>query len=226
MTAAFNLAQLANNLNTAGQLDATDGLAGAVPIANGGTGQTTANAALNAFLPNQSGNSGRVLTTNGTNTSWANTGKVLQVVTKTITAQTLMYPGSTFTDIPNYSLAITPFSTSSRILVQIMLQLSCNSNTTARLLRGSTPIAQGIQFGTVTTVSSFGDFYKSGAAFGESYNLTFVDSPSTTSATTYKLQGWTFSTSYYFYTNVTYGGTDAFYTICTPSTMTLTEIGP
>ena len=38
MTQAYNLSQLANNLNTAGQLDATDGLVGAVPAANGGTG--------------------------------------------------------------------------------------------------------------------------------------------------------------------------------------------
>ena len=39
MTQSYNLSQLANNLNTAGQLDATDGLVGAVPAANGGTGQ-------------------------------------------------------------------------------------------------------------------------------------------------------------------------------------------
>lgn len=38
MTQSYNLSQLANNLNTAGQLDATDGLVGAVPAANGGTG--------------------------------------------------------------------------------------------------------------------------------------------------------------------------------------------
>ena len=38
MTQSYNLSQLANNLNTAGQLDATDGLVGAVPPANGGTG--------------------------------------------------------------------------------------------------------------------------------------------------------------------------------------------
>ena len=34
MTQAFNLAQLANNLNTSGQLDATDGLTGLVTNAN------------------------------------------------------------------------------------------------------------------------------------------------------------------------------------------------
>jgi len=45
MTQAYNLSQLANNLNTAGQLDATDGLVNAVPVANGGTGATTATAA-------------------------------------------------------------------------------------------------------------------------------------------------------------------------------------
>lgn len=41
MTASFNLSQLANNLNSSGQLDATDGLTGAVPVANGGTGATS-----------------------------------------------------------------------------------------------------------------------------------------------------------------------------------------
>lgn len=44
--------------------------AGIVPIANGGTGQTTANAALNALLPSQASNSGKLLYTNGTDTSW------------------------------------------------------------------------------------------------------------------------------------------------------------
>jgi hypothetical protein len=45
MTQAFNLSQLANNLNSVGQLDATDGLTNAVPVANGGTGASTASAA-------------------------------------------------------------------------------------------------------------------------------------------------------------------------------------
>lgn len=42
-----------------------------IAIAHGGSGQTTANAALNAFLPDQTSNSGKFLTTDGTNTSWA-----------------------------------------------------------------------------------------------------------------------------------------------------------
>lgn len=42
-----------------------------IAIANGGTGQTTANAALNALLPSQGGHVGEFLKTDGTNTSWA-----------------------------------------------------------------------------------------------------------------------------------------------------------
>ena len=45
MTQAFNLSQLANNLDSSGRLDATDGLVNAVPVANGGTGASTAAAA-------------------------------------------------------------------------------------------------------------------------------------------------------------------------------------
>lgn len=56
MTQAFNLSQLANNLNSSGQLDATDGLVNAVPVANGGTGASSASAArTNLGIPSVSG---------------------------------------------------------------------------------------------------------------------------------------------------------------------------
>ena len=41
-----------------------------LPISSGGTGQSTANASLNALLPSQASQSGKVLQTDGTNTSW------------------------------------------------------------------------------------------------------------------------------------------------------------
>lgn len=56
------------NQNTTGT---ASNVTGVVAIANGGTGQTSANAAINALLPSQTSNSGRYLTTDGTNTSWA-----------------------------------------------------------------------------------------------------------------------------------------------------------
>ena len=46
------------------------GLTTALSIAQGGTGNTTATAAFNALVPSQTGNSGKYLTTNGTDTSW------------------------------------------------------------------------------------------------------------------------------------------------------------
>ena len=45
-------------------------LTGTLPIADGGTGQTTATSAFNALAPSQSTHSGKFLTTDGTNTSW------------------------------------------------------------------------------------------------------------------------------------------------------------
>ena len=41
MTQAFNLSQLANNVNTSGQLDVAAGVTGTQAVANGGTGQST-----------------------------------------------------------------------------------------------------------------------------------------------------------------------------------------
>ena len=45
-------------------------LTNALPIAQGGTGQTTASTAINALMPSQTSNSGRYLTTDGVSVSW------------------------------------------------------------------------------------------------------------------------------------------------------------
>lgn len=52
-------------------LASTPSGAGALPIANGGTGQATAALAINALLPAQSGKSGYYLKTDASNPSWA-----------------------------------------------------------------------------------------------------------------------------------------------------------
>ena len=56
------------NQNTTGT---AANVTGTVAVANGGTGQTTANNAFNALAPSQAANSGKYLTTDGTNASWA-----------------------------------------------------------------------------------------------------------------------------------------------------------
>jgi hypothetical protein len=49
-------------------------LTGTVPVANGGTGASTATDGLNNLLPSQTGNNGKVLATDGTNASWTTNG--------------------------------------------------------------------------------------------------------------------------------------------------------
>lgn len=72
--------------NTITNVSLTTGVTGTLPLGNGGTGQTTANAALNALLPSQTGNNGKTLATDGTNTSWSSPSTpVLAVATKTTT---------------------------------------------------------------------------------------------------------------------------------------------
>jgi hypothetical protein len=65
----------------------------AIGIASGGTGQTTANTAFNALAPSQTSNSGKYLTTDGTNTSWAtvSSGTSVTLANDTSTA-TNLYP--------------------------------------------------------------------------------------------------------------------------------------
>ena len=70
-------------------------VSGTIAIANGGTGQTTANAAINALLPSQTSQSGKVLSTNGTDTSWIAAGGTGTVTSVTGTAPVSVATGTT-----------------------------------------------------------------------------------------------------------------------------------
>ena len=70
-------------------------ISGTIAIANGGTGQTTATAAINALLPSQSSQSGKVLSTNGTDTSWIAVGGSGTVTSVTGTAPVSVATGTT-----------------------------------------------------------------------------------------------------------------------------------
>jgi hypothetical protein len=72
--------------------DGTITLDGTLNIANGGTGETTANDAFNALAPDQTGNAGKFLTTDGTDTSWGDPASLPQPVSN-------LYPTSYYSKI-------------------------------------------------------------------------------------------------------------------------------
>ncbi len=114
-------------------------------------------------------------------------GKILQVVS--VTKDTSFTTTSTsFTDITGLSVAITPSATSSKILV-LMNVASSNTTSTGiaftQLVRGSTAISIGASGETGEPATGY--TAQAGYDLGQ-IGVQYLDSPSTTSATTYKLQ--------------------------------------
>ena len=114
-------------------------------------------------------------------------GKILQVV-QTVKTDTFTSSSSSFTDITGLSVAITPSSTSSKVMVIVETNTSTASGNNAilRLLRGSTAIAVGDSAGSRPPAFAQTRVNDTNASLGSSVN--FLDSPNTTSATTYKVQ--------------------------------------
>ena len=97
--------------------------------------------------------------------------------------------GSGYTDLTGLSVAITPSSNSNKILVvtQIYNGAANNAVNFFRLLRGSTFIEQpsGTSSGTNYNAHAF-SYYD--ANYQDSTAFSILDSPATTSETTYKIQ--------------------------------------
>jgi hypothetical protein len=118
-------------------------------------------------------------------------GQVIVQVIQTVKSDTFSTTSTSFVDITGLSAVITPTSASNRVLVQVVLgSVAANFDTTSTLLlRGSTTIAAGDGAAGV-----LGQIYSGGTSTGEHYYgniptcMNFLDSPATTSATTYKLQ--------------------------------------
>jgi hypothetical protein len=115
------------------------------------------------------------------------TGSVLQVVS-TNKNDTFSTSSTTFTDVTGLSVSITPTSTSSKILVVVDTNYSPSGTSTLvvfNLVRDSTNIAQPATASTYT-----GSFvaYTNAADTMLTPSFNFLDSPATTSATTYKIQ--------------------------------------
>jgi len=122
------------------------------------------------------------------------TGSVLQVV-QTIKTDTFSTTSSTNVDITGFSVAITPSSTSSKILVAVNMGIISgrqNSYPFLTLLRGSTAVGVGTSGSGNRPNVSFGNFGFNGPSTlgltGGAASFQYLDSPNTTSSTTYKVQ--------------------------------------
>lgn len=137
-------------------------------------------------------------------------GAVLQVVSTTKTDTFTTTAQNTWTDITGFSATITPSSTSSKILVTTSLvmggRVSVNA-AFARLLRDSTAIGIGDAAGSRTR-TTFDTYLSADDDFGGQNGHSFLDSPSTTSAVTYKWQVYNFAASGTVYVNRGQADTD------------------
>ena len=107
-------------------------LTGTIPIVNGGTGQTTANLAFNALAPSQTGNTGKYLTTDGTDTSWSTNplGTVTSITAGTgLTGGTITTSGTIAIDSTVATLTGTQTLTNKTLTTPIIGQINdVNSN--------------------------------------------------------------------------------------------------
>tara|TARA_B100000424_G_scaffold93221_1_gene70202 strand:+ start:54 stop:581 length:528 start_codon:yes stop_codon:yes gene_type:complete len=118
-------------------------------------------------------------------------GGIIQVM-HTTKSSTFTHAASTsFADITGLSVDITPTSSTSKIFIMLCVQFSSGgsggSRVQFRLMRDSTAIAIGDTAGDRLRVSG-GSEASGGGGNMKSSTINFLDSPSTTSATTYKVQ--------------------------------------
>jgi hypothetical protein len=126
--------------------------------------------------------------TTGTGLAWAtlpSSGKVLQVINAT-TNTAATNTTTTYADT-NLTATITPTLSTSKVLIilsQDMNKATGTNGMNVKLLRGATNLlaAQAVELGIYTNDGAHLELYS------HSYGITYLDSPATTSATTYKTQ--------------------------------------
>jgi len=130
--------------------------------------------------------SGCTISNSGTATGFGG-GKIGQVVSTNKTDKSTS-TSTSFADISGMSVSITPTATSSKIYVVVNISFGTTGNTYGgfKLLRGSTAIGLGNADG----VKNQATFPASNGVLARALNSDFsiLDSPNTTSATTYKVQ--------------------------------------
>ena len=166
-------------------------LAGSITGNKIATGQITGNLiATNAISQNNIVSVNASVASVGTlPTARLPAGSVLQVL-QTVKTDTFSTTSTlTYVDVTGVSVSITPTSATSNVLVTVTLSGSGNSGAAGlliRLVRNSTAIYVGDSAGSriqATTTNMTSD-----NNLAQAIAFTFLDSPATTSATTYKVQ--------------------------------------
>jgi hypothetical protein len=171
---AITLAKMASG--TDGNIISFDASGNPVAIATGTDGQVLTSAGAGAPPAFEAAAAG---------------GKVLQVVSTAKTDTFGSTSPATPEDVTGMSVSITPSATSSKVLLTVSVAYSgsTDNDTYFRILRGSTAIAIGNAAGSRDRCwFELPRSHSSGNVMSGANSLTFLDSPSTTSATTYKLQ--------------------------------------
>ena len=147
---------------------------------------------VESYLDSLGGSDGQALVKNSGDYEFGNVGKILQVVSVTKT-DTFSHSGSVgvFVDITGLSATITPKSATSKILVlgSVSSGTSRDAITHFRIMRDATPILIGDSAGSRTR--STGTIYSGNSAPTlqlDTIPLNGVDTPSSVSALTYKIQ--------------------------------------
>lgn len=136
---ADNINTIASKANSGANSDITSlsGLTTALSISQGGTGQTTANNALNALLPSQASANNKYLKSNGTSTSWDD----LDISTADITGTLPIANGGTGA------------TTASGARTNLVAQETLVSGTNIKTVNSTSLLGSGdIAVGTVTSV--------------------------------------------------------------------------
>jgi hypothetical protein len=131
---------------------------------------------------------------------YGNGQTIIQVQTTTLTSAFSWTTKGAWTNITGLSVSITPQSTTSKILVLLNLTDGGGGNNYERvyqITRNGTAIGLGPTFSNQMVQACFQTGIGSLAtnAVCNTGIWQFVDSPSTTSSTTYQLQGWASSSS-------------------------------
>ena len=172
------------------------------------------------------GASGNVLSTDGSGAlTWGapSIAKISNLIQPTaITSATATTTSTTFVDITGLTVDITPSAATSKVLIFYSATIGSNAGWHAhlRLMRDTTPIAVGDANGSrkqSTTESGYQ------AAIANTSCMMYLDSPATTSTTTYKLQ-WASESSGTIYLNRSYTNTDNANFGTFVSTITVMEI--